>query len=287
MKASTTLSFLASLAAVSAADCPPPGQTNAAGDYSCNPAHEYPGQACALIGDCYYLRGLGVLTGSSTASSAQPTATCPPPGETNAAGDYSCNPAHEYPDKACALIDGCYFLRGLGVLTATSTSSSAQPTATCPPPGETNAAGDYSCNPAHEYPDKACALIDGCYYLRGLGYSVTSTAPNPHPTCPPPGQTNAIGDYSCNPAHRYPNQVCALIGGCYFLRGLGGNVTYTSVHPLSTKGPAVPTTIVISSNGVPVSTAVVSQPTHVITAGASQLSAAGGLVILGFIAALL
>ena len=162
----------------------------------------------------------------------------------------------------------------------------------CPAPGETNAAGDYSCSPAHEYPDgQLCVLKDGCYYLEGTGAIVPTTTGSAAPTttasCPAAGETNSAGDYSCNPAHRYPNQVCALIGGCYFLRGLGGNVTYTSVHPLSTKGPAVPTTIVISSNGVPVSTAVVSQPTHVITAGASQLSAAGGLVILGFIAALL
>lgn len=289
MKAVATLSFLASLAVVSAADCPPVGQTNAAGDYSCNPAHEYPNQACVLMDDgCYFLRGLGLLTGTPTSSSAQSTATCPPPGETNAAGDYSCNPAHEYPGEACALIDGCYYLRGLGIPTVTSTLSPATPTATCPPPGQTNAAGDYSCNPAHEYPNQACALIDGCYFLRGLGYSVTSSAPIPAPTCPPVGQTNAVGDYSCNPAHRYPNQVCVLLGGCYFLRGLGGNVTYTSVHPMSTKGPAVPTTIIYSSNGVPVSTAVVTQPsTVVVTGGAAQLSAAGGLVIAGLIAALL
>ncbi|KAF5628978.1 hypothetical protein F25303_10319 [Fusarium sp. NRRL 25303] len=120
MKVSATL-FLAAISAVSAADCPAPGQTNAAGDYSCNPAHDYPGQACALIDGCYFLRGLGLVTGTATKTTTEPTtkptSSCPAPGQTNAAGDYSCNPAHEYPDQACALIDGCYFLRGLGLET--------------------------------------------------------------------------------------------------------------------------------------------------------------------------
>ena len=129
--------------ATATASCPPAGQTNAAGDYSCNPAHEYPsGQACALIGDCYFLRGMGVVVPTST-SAAQPSATCPPAGQTNAAGDYSCNPAHQYPNgQVCALIGGCYFLRGTGLQTSSmggmATSTMGGMTQTTAAPAQTS-----------------------------------------------------------------------------------------------------------------------------------------------------
>ena len=109
------------------------------------------------------------------------SATCPDSGATNAAGDYGCNPAHSYPNQACALIGGCYVLRGLGLMTPTTTAT-AQPTQSCPSPGSTNTAGDYGCNPAHSYPNQACALVGGCYVLRGLGVSPTSSAPQPQST---------------------------------------------------------------------------------------------------------
>ncbi|KAH6686934.1 hypothetical protein F5X68DRAFT_208257 [Plectosphaerella plurivora] len=109
--------------------CPAPGTTTEDG-YSCNPAHQYPpGELCVLIGDCYFLRGTGLLTsiigGNGTATGTAPpypTGTtadgCPAPGTTTEDG-YSCNPAHQYPDgEECVLIDGCYFLRGTGLLTS-------------------------------------------------------------------------------------------------------------------------------------------------------------------------
>ncbi|KAK0389274.1 hypothetical protein NLU13_2849 [Sarocladium strictum] len=279
MKTSTTFSFLASLAAVSAAQCPAPGTTNSAGDY--------PGQACALLNGCHYLRGLGLMTSTASATATSTaasttTATCPPPGQTNAAGDYSCNPAHDYPGEACALIGGCYFLRGLGVMTS-STVSAPAPAATCPPPGQTNAAGEYSCNPAHDYPGQACALIGDCYFLRGLGLlTSTASAPAPHPTCPPAGACNAAGDTSCNPALQYPGQACVLMNGCYFLRGLNGNVTFTVPPP----GPKPTSLVPATSKGAPVTTAP-SKPTAVVTAGASHLTSFGGLAVIGLVAALL
>lgn len=118
MKAAAVLSSLAALAVVSAESCAPPGATAASGDVGCDPAKDYPNEACALIGDCHYLRGLGAIVPTSTGGAQPtPTASCPPAGETNAAGDYSCNPAHDYSaqQQACALIGDCYFLRGLGV----------------------------------------------------------------------------------------------------------------------------------------------------------------------------
>lgn len=267
MKFSTTISALASIGVAVAADCPPVGTMNAAGDYSCNPAHEYPNQACALIGDCYFLRGLGLATATPT-TSIKPTSTaCPPAGSTNAAGDYSCNPAHEYPNQACALIGDCYYLRGLGYITPSSTTSTKPTSTACPPAGSTNPAGDYSCNPAHSYPGQVCALIGDCYFLRGLGFGTsTITTPTPHPkptpkTCPPVGSCNAAGLYSCNPAHTYPNQACVLIDDCYYLRATGSNVP--TLVPTKPTSPAI------------------------VTGGAAQLSAAGGLAIIGFFAALL
>lgn len=136
MKYSAILSTLAAAGAVSAqanptttpAACPAAGETNAAGDYGCNPNREYPGQACALIGDCYILRGLGLLTTSS--NGVQPTpgpVVCPAAGETNAVGDYGCNPNREYPDQVCALINDCYILRGLGLASTTTKSVKTTP----------------------------------------------------------------------------------------------------------------------------------------------------------------
>lgn len=179
MKYSIALATLAGLAV--AADCPAAGTTNAAGDTGCAPAQQYPGEACALVGGCYVLRGLGLLTSTSSAP-PQPTG-CPAVGTTNPAGDKGCDPAQQYPGEACALVGGCYVLRGLGLNTSltpsgtvSSTSSAPSPTQTgCPPPGTTNAAGDYSCNPAHQYPDQVCVLIDGCYFLRGLGLRTTTS----------------------------------------------------------------------------------------------------------------
>ena len=113
---------------------------------------------------------LAGLAGLAVVSAAEATPPCPLPGATNAAGEYSCNPAHQYPSgQTCAPIGGCYYLRGMGNVPPTS-SSSAQLAQSCPPAGDTNAAGEYSCNPAHQYPSgQTCAPIGGCYYLRGMG----------------------------------------------------------------------------------------------------------------------
>ncbi|KAM0333405.1 hypothetical protein ACHAQA_002066 [Verticillium albo-atrum] len=267
MKSFVVLTTLATLGAVSAqgTDCPAPGSTNAAGDYSCNPAHQYPeGQECALVDGCYFLRE----TKNPYTPPAQPSATgCPAPGSTSTTGDYSCNPAHQYPEgQECVLVDGCYILHEKAVTTA-----APQPTGTsCAAPGTTNAAGGYSCNPAHQYPEgQECVLIDGCYILQEKG--ATTAAPQPTGTsCPAPGSTSAAGDYSCNPAHQYPEgQECVLIDGCYFLRGTG----LPTSHPNGT----VPAT----------GTGPVTLPTDHVTAGAGQLSAShlsafAGLMAAGF-----
>ncbi|KAG9256246.1 uncharacterized protein F5Z01DRAFT_634573 [Emericellopsis atlantica] len=286
MKYSTILSTLAAAGAVSAqanpsstpTACPAAGETNAAGDYGCNPNREYPGEACALIGDCYILRGLGLL--STTTSSANPTSTpaaCPAAGETNAAGDYGCNPNREYPGEACALIGDCYILRGLGLLS--TTTSSANPTSTpaaCPAAGETNAAGDYGCNPNREYPGKACALIGDCYILRGLGLlssSTNSVKPTPGPyssinTGKPPQPTTFV------PATRNVTSVIngvttvvpvvhsSVVHSAYVTTGADGAVTTVPAQtvPAYTDGP---------------------------TAGGARLSVAGGLAALAFAAAML
>merc|ERR1711988_483762 len=102
--------------------CPAAGESNALGE-GCNPNRDYPGKACALLGDCYILEGFGVIVPTVT-TSAKPTPTvCPPAGKTNAAGDYGCNPNRAYPGKACALIGDCYILRGLGGIVPNVTSS--------------------------------------------------------------------------------------------------------------------------------------------------------------------
>lgn len=228
MKASTTLSFFFSLAAVSAqgTNCPAPGEKTSSGEIGCDPNveypnAEYPNEACALIGDCHFLRGLGFIAPTST---------------------------------------------GTNTATITATSTSASSTTTCPPPGETNAAGDYSCNPAHSYPNQACALIGDCYFLRGLGLLVTNSTSVP-----------------------------VIIS-----TKLPSNVTFTTARPTTVAPKPFTTTFVTTENGVPVTkvvvtstggaaepTGVVVEPTNVATAGASQLSAVGGLAVFGFIFALL
>src|SRR5688572_28350407 len=136
MKVSTAIPVLAAVGMASAQSCPAPGETNAAGDYSCSPAHEYPdGQLCVLKDGCYYLEGTGAIVPTTTGSAAPTTtASCPAAGETNSAGDYSCNPAHEYPDgQLCVLKAGCYYLEGTGAIVPTTTGSAAPTTtASCP-----------------------------------------------------------------------------------------------------------------------------------------------------------
>ncbi|RBR12983.1 hypothetical protein FVER53590_06572 [Fusarium verticillioides] len=254
---------LTAISAVSAAGCPAPGQTNATGDESCDPAKDYPGEACVLLNDgCHYLRGLGLITATATTAAAKPTSTCPAAGKTNAAGDTSCDPAKDYPGKACVLLnDGCHYLRGLGLITATATTAAAKPTSTCPAAGKANAAGDTSCDPAKDYPGEACVLLnDGCHYLRGLGLdtaTATTAAAKPTSTCPAAGKTNAAGNTSCDPAKDYPGEACVLLNdGCHYLRGLGlGTAT------------AVPTPVIVN--------------------GAAQLPAMGGSVLAGLLACLL
>ncbi|KAF3342339.1 hypothetical protein VD0002_g7927 [Verticillium dahliae] len=275
MKSFTVLAALASLGAVSAQtnNCPAPGSTSAAGDYSCNPAHAYPeGQQCVLVNGCYFLRSKAA---SSTA--AQPSATgCPAPGATSAAGDYSCNPAHAYPEgQECILVNGCFFLRNKAAASAAAPMAAAsEPTGTsCPAPGSTSAVGDISCLPTQKYSEGLeCVLVNGCYLLRPMCSTSSTAAPKPTTTsCPAPGSTNAAGEYSCNPAHKYPEgQQCVLMDGCYLLRTTGGVPT---THPNTT----VPAT----------STKPVVLPTNTVTAGAgalsaSRLSAVAGLVAAGF-----
>ena len=204
MKTSTVLSLAASFAAAYAYDCPGPGETNAAGDYGCNPAHEYPeGQVCeAVDGDCYVIKGGG------------DGYVCPGPGETNAEGDYGCNPAHEYPSgQACVLVnDDCYVLRGMGVIVPTATSSGAAPTSTCPPAGSTDDKGQYGCNPAHEYPSgQLCTLQGDCYILEGTGVIIPTTTPH-------------SGTHTFEPTHTLPPAVTSAIptAGAAQLSGAGG-----------------------------------------------------------------
>ncbi|KAL9943947.1 hypothetical protein D7B24_002639 [Verticillium nonalfalfae] len=209
------------------------------------------------------LAGLGAVSAQAT--------NCPAPGSTSAAGDYSCNPAHAYPEgQQCVLVNGCYFLRSKA-----ASSTAPKPTGTsCPAPGSTSVVGDYSCNPAHTYSEGLeCILVDGCYFLRPQCSS--SAAPKPTGTsCPAPGSTSAAGDYSCNPAHKYPEgQQCVLVNGCYFLRSTG---TPTG-HPNTTIPATIPAT----------GTKPAVLPTDHVTAGAgalsaSRLSAVAGLVAAGF-----
>merc|ERR1711988_1806763 len=94
--------------------CPAAGESNALGE-GCNPNRDYPGKACALLGDCYILEGLGVIVPTSTSSSTPTPTACPAAGESNALGE-GCNPNRDYPGKACALLGDCYILEGLGVI---------------------------------------------------------------------------------------------------------------------------------------------------------------------------
>ncbi|OAQ60238.1 hypothetical protein VFPPC_10664 [Pochonia chlamydosporia 170] len=189
-------SFIATLvgAAFVAAECPAPGATDSQGRYSCNPAHQYPnGQTCGSIEGCYYLLGPdGKPVNNKPVSSAMPTQTgaaCPPAGSNDSQGRYSCNPAHQYPNgQTCKVIEGCYLLcdaNGVPIKNTTPTGT-AQPTQTpvCPPAGQTDKQGRYSCNPAHQYPNgQTCTLVDGCYYLSSGGKPInnngTTTAPPP------------------------------------------------------------------------------------------------------------
>lgn len=200
MKASTVLSLAASFAAAYAYDCPGPGETNAAGDYGCNPAHQYPeGQKCeAVDGDCYVIK-------------AGSTYDCPGPGETNAQGDYGCNPAHQYPEgQHCEAVDGdCYVIKGMP-MTGTVTSSAPAPTSTCPPAGSTDSKGQYGCNPAHEYPNgQLCVLLGDCYILEGTGG---------------PTMTPHSGTHTFEPTHTLPPAVTSAIptAGAAQLSGAGG-----------------------------------------------------------------
>ncbi|KAK0385646.1 hypothetical protein NLU13_6823 [Sarocladium strictum] len=184
MKVSAAIPVMAVVGMASAQNCPPVGQKNADGLESCDPKVQYPNLFCVAMGDCFFLEGGGAVIPSTTSGSAAPTTTsCPAPGTTDAAGEYSCNPAHQYPDgQVCVLKGNCYFLEGTGLNTA-SASQAASSTASCPAPGSTSTDGDYSCNPAHQYPDgQVCVLKGGCYFLEGTGL-LTST-PSGQPTKP-------------------------------------------------------------------------------------------------------
>ncbi|TPX15241.1 uncharacterized protein E0L32_004518 [Thyridium curvatum] len=240
MKTSAAIAALTSFGAVVlAADCPAAGTTNAAGDYSCNPAHQYPaGQTCVEVNGCYVLRSSAASSSNSAAPA--PSQACAAPGSTNAKGDYSCNPAHQYPaGQTCELVDGCYVLRSAAP--SSTSSGGPAPSQTCAAPGSTNAKGDYSCNPAHQYPaGQTCELVDGCYVIRAPASS--TAAPPPQTTtasCAAPGTTGSAGEYSCNPAHQYPaGQTCVQVNGCYVLRGGGGAATTTGPSPPVTAGAA-------------------------------------------------
>ena len=258
--------------------CPAAGESNALGE-GCNPNRDYPGKACALLGDCYILEGLGVIVPTSTSSSTPTPTACPAAGESNALGE-GCNPNRDYPGKACALLGDCYILEGLGVIVPTSTSSPKPTPTVCPPAGKTNAAGDYGCNPNRAYPGKACALIGDCYILRGLGGIV-------------PNVTSSVVPES--------STITTVINGVTTTMPVahtsahGGFVT-TVINGVTTSVPiAEPTRapnggiITTGSDGAVTTLPPGAQPTggDVPTAGAAQLSIAGGLAAVAFAAALL
>ncbi|OAA70997.1 hypothetical protein LEL_09588 [Akanthomyces lecanii RCEF 1005] len=255
MRTSTLLTLATSVVAIAAADCAAPGAYDAQGRYSCNPAHQYPnGQQCKDVDGCPLLAdasGTPIVkgqTGSATTSSGPaPTSTCAAPGDYDAKGRYSCNPAHQYPNgQQCKDVDGCPLLTDAsgtpivkGQTGSATTSSGPAPTSTCAAPGAYDAKGRYSCNPAHQYPNgQSCVQLDGCYVLcEGGNKPITTTATvippatgtgSPKPTgstgsCAAPGEYDAQGRYSCNPAHQYPNgQSCKTIDGCPLLVGADG-----------------------------------------------------------------
>ncbi|TQV94357.1 hypothetical protein V2A60_002609 [Cordyceps javanica] len=258
MRTSTLFTLATSIAAVAAADCAAPGDYDAKGRYSCNPAHQYPnGQQCKDVDGCPLLtdaNGQAIIkspTGSATTSSGPaPTGACAAPGDYDAKGRYSCNPAHQYPNgQQCKDIDGCPLLTDASgqpiVKSQTTTSNAPAPTGACAAPGDYDAKGRYSCNPAHQYPNgQSCKTIDGCPLLADAngnaiikgqtGSSTTCDGPAPTGACAAPGERDGKGRYSCNPAHQYPNgQSCVQIDGCYVL--CEGNNT-----PVTTTGTGSP-----------------------------------------------
>ncbi|OAA36501.1 hypothetical protein ISF_09948 [Cordyceps fumosorosea ARSEF 2679] len=262
MRTSTLFTLATSIAAVAAADCAAPGDYDAQGRYSCNPAHQYPnGQQCKDINGCPLLAdatGRPIVKSQTTSSAPAPTGACAAPGDYDAQGRYSCNPAHQYPNgQSCKTVDGCPLLvdaNGNAIVKGQTGSSTTcdgpAPTGACAAPGERDSKGRYSCNPAHQYPNgQSCVQIDGCYVLcEGNNTLVTTTGTgtgSPQPTgtgsCAAPGDYDAQGRYSCNPAHQYPNgQSCKTVDGCPLLVDANGNAIVKGQTGSSTTcdGPA-------------------------------------------------
>ncbi|KAG5926460.1 hypothetical protein E4U53_003076 [Claviceps sorghi] len=204
------------------------------------------------------------LLGAGLASAA----SCPAPGDMDREGRYSCNPAATYPSgELCQQVDDCFFLvdvfekpiigkpvKGAPILprgkSPVTSHATTLPTSTpaCPAPGNYDSKGRYSCNPAHQYPEKqTCAMVDGCPFLVGADGKPVISKPTATGTgaalptgtgvCPAPGAYDYEGRYACSPTHEYPkNQTCGIYNGCYFFVGPDGK----PLHPSGTR-PPVPT----------------------------------------------
>ncbi|KAG5930488.1 hypothetical protein E4U42_001060 [Claviceps africana] len=256
MKSSVFVTLLG-VGLASAVDCPASGQLDDQHRTGCSTTETYPdGETCQRIDGCYLLVDsfekpiIGKPVDDSLLRRA--TSECPPPGNYDHQGRYSCNPAHAYPNgQKCKPVADCFFLTDadsnliLEKPTSTTPAGSAA-TPSCPAPGSYDSQGRYSCNPAHTYPgNQTCKTVDGCLFLVDAdGKPIISATkatgagaaqPSGTGACPAPGSYDSQGRYSCNPAHEYPNgQTCGtLFNGCYFLCGPDG-------QPIRATGTMVP-----------------------------------------------
>ncbi|CAK1367300.1 unnamed protein product [Cercospora beticola] len=155
--------------------------------------------------------------------------------------------------------------------TASSTASS------CPAPGDKDASGRYSCNPAHSYPDgQYCTLVDGCYFLRtvGPGVSASASVPVSYETktvsefttfCPSP--TTFVHSATTYAVTAATTIVIPCPGGCAVTKPVT-TAPGTAPAPQPTLSSAVPS-IPVSRNGT------TSAPPATYTGAANKMLAGG------------
>lgn len=198
--------------------CPAAGSTGPNGQYACkyvyptsflsshieltlpfSPAHAYPdGQICDMSEGCYYLRQ--PAPGLSTSYSPPMTSTtivCPGPTTLTHGG-------MTYPVTEATTLTVPYaptqpaappaYTPPSPPPAAYSPPAPVSPVSNCPAAGSTNSNGQYSCNPAHQYPaGQTCVMQNGCPYLvyaSTTAYMVPTTpagavAPPPSGYMPP------------------------------------------------------------------------------------------------------
>ncbi|KAG6087065.1 hypothetical protein E4U15_000153 [Claviceps sp. LM218 group G6] len=166
--------------------------------------------------------------------------------------------------------------------------------ADCPAPGLTDSQGRYSCNPAHKYPEgRQCKQVDGCGLPLPpvIGSSASSGAAPPASACPAPGLTDSQGRYSCNPAHKYPEgRQCKQVDGCLFLCDNDGKPIIGSSTsggaPGAPEAPEAPEATETTGATEATGATGTGPGKPAVTAGATTLSGAGLLGLVGLAVAL-